>query len=205
MMQAIGMIETKGLLAAVESADSMTKSAKVKILEKIYVGGGLVTIVVAGDVGAVKAAVDVGKAAVIVLGEGLLISSHVIAKPHEDLSKMMKCEEREKIAEISYIEEIVAEDFTEKNTAIKEEIGRETKEITEESEGFTEKADIEEILLKSNFEKDREQLTEKINSLKISELRKIVKGHKDSELTTKVISKMTKENLVKKVLALYKI
>ncbi len=63
-MQALGLIETKGLLAAVEAADTMVKSADVSIIEKTYVGGGLVTISVTGDVGAVKASIEAGVAAV---------------------------------------------------------------------------------------------------------------------------------------------
>jgi len=63
-MQALGLIETKGLLASIEAADTMVKSADVSIIEKAYVGGGLVTIAVTGDVGAVKAAIEAGVAAV---------------------------------------------------------------------------------------------------------------------------------------------
>ena len=62
-MQALGMIETKGLIGAIESADTMLKAAEVTLLEKTHIGGGLVTVCVVGDVGAVKAAVDAGAAA----------------------------------------------------------------------------------------------------------------------------------------------
>ncbi|QDY32885.1 BMC domain-containing protein [Clostridium sporogenes] len=84
-MQALGLIETKGLLAAVEAADTMVKSADVSIIEKTYVGGGLVTISVTGDVGAVKASIEAGVAAVKKLDEGFLVSEHVIPRPHEEL------------------------------------------------------------------------------------------------------------------------
>ena len=75
-MQALGMIETKGLIGAIESADTMLKAAEVALLEKTHIGGGLVTVCVVGDVGAVKAAVDAGAAAAQRVGE--LISVHVI-------------------------------------------------------------------------------------------------------------------------------
>ncbi|MCC5422769.1 BMC domain-containing protein [Clostridium botulinum] len=88
-MQALGLIETKGLLAAVEAADTMVKSADVSIIEKTYVGGGLVTISVTGDVGAVKASIEAGVAAIKKLDEGFLVSEHVIPRPHEELESII--------------------------------------------------------------------------------------------------------------------
>ena len=76
----LGMIETKGLIGAIEAADAMVKSANVQLVGKEQVGGGLVTVMVRGDVGAVKAATDAGAAAAEKVGE--LISAHVIARPH---------------------------------------------------------------------------------------------------------------------------
>ena len=80
---ALGMIETKGLVSAVEAADAMVKAANVNLVGKTLVGGGLVTIMVRGDVGAVKAATDAGAAAAAKVGE--LISVHVIPRPHEEV------------------------------------------------------------------------------------------------------------------------
>ena len=88
-MQALGLIETKGLVAAIESADAMLKAANVNLLEKTYVGGGLVSIVVTGDVGAVKAAVEAGEAAVRKIDYASLVSGHVIPRPHEDLENII--------------------------------------------------------------------------------------------------------------------
>ena len=85
--QALGMIETKGLVGSVEAADAMVKAANVRLLGKVQVGGGLVTVMVRGDVGAVKAAVDAGAAAASRVGE--LISTHVIPRPHEDVEKIL--------------------------------------------------------------------------------------------------------------------
>ena len=78
----LGMIETKGLNGAIEAADAMVKSANVQLVGKEQVGGGLVTVKVRGDVGAVKAATDAGAAAAEKVGE--LISVHVIARPHSE-------------------------------------------------------------------------------------------------------------------------
>ncbi len=86
-MQALGLIETKGLIAAIESADTMLKAADVTLLEKTHVGGGLVTVAVVGDVGAVKAAVDAGAAAAQRVGE--LLSVHVIPRPHSTLDHLI--------------------------------------------------------------------------------------------------------------------
>ena len=88
-MQSLGLIETKGMLAAIEAADAMLKAADVGILGKIKVGGGRMNISVTGDVAAVKAAVDAGMAAVDRLGSGLLLSGHVIARPHEELETVI--------------------------------------------------------------------------------------------------------------------
>ena len=84
---AFGMIETKGLVAAIEAADAMVKSANVQLIGKEQVGGGLVTVMVRGDVGAVKAATDAGAAAAEKVGE--LISVHVIARPHMEVDNIL--------------------------------------------------------------------------------------------------------------------
>ena len=87
MTKALGMIETRGLVASVEAADAMVKAANVSLRCKVQVGGGLVTVMVQGDVGAVKAAVDAGAAAAERVGE--LISVHVIPRPHEEVDWML--------------------------------------------------------------------------------------------------------------------
>ncbi|WP_409346853.1 ethanolamine utilization microcompartment protein EutM [Paenibacillus sp. MBLB4367] len=82
-MSALGMVETKGLVGSIEAADAMVKAANVKLIGKVHVGGGLVTVMVRGDVGAVKAATDAGAAAAEKIGE--LVSVHVIPRPHSDI------------------------------------------------------------------------------------------------------------------------
>ncbi len=80
---ALGMVETRGLVGAIEAADAMVKSANVQLVGKEQVGGGLVTVMVRGDVGAVKSATDAGAAAAEKVGE--LISVHVIPRPHNEV------------------------------------------------------------------------------------------------------------------------
>ena len=84
---ALGMIETKGLVGAIEAADAMVKSANVQLVGKEQVGGGLVTVMVRGDVGAVKSATDAGAAAAEKVGE--LISVHVIPRPHMEVDAIL--------------------------------------------------------------------------------------------------------------------
>ena len=85
--QALGMVETKGLVGSIEAADAMVKAANVRLIGKEHVGGGLVTVMVRGDVGAVKASVEAGGAAAKRVGE--LVSVHVIPRPHDDVEAIL--------------------------------------------------------------------------------------------------------------------
>ena len=86
-LQALGMVETKGLVGSVEAADAMVKAANVTLIGKVHVGGGLVTVMVRGDVGAVKAATDAGAAAAERVGE--FLSVHVIPRPHGEVEGIL--------------------------------------------------------------------------------------------------------------------
>jgi ethanolamine utilization protein EutM len=85
--EALGMVETKGLIGSIEAADAMVKAANVVLVGKEYIGAGYVTVLVRGDVGAVKAATDAGAAAARRVGE--LISVHVIPRPHTEVEKVL--------------------------------------------------------------------------------------------------------------------
>ncbi len=87
MGEALGMIETKGLVGAIEAADAMTKSANVTLIGYEKIGSGLVTVMVRGDVGAVKASVDAGAPAAEKVGE--IVSQHVIPRPHTDVERIL--------------------------------------------------------------------------------------------------------------------
>ena len=84
---ALGMIETRGLIGAIEAADAMVKTANVTLIGKEYIGAGYVTVLARGDVGAVKAATDAGAAAARRVGE--LVSVHVIPRPHQEVEKVL--------------------------------------------------------------------------------------------------------------------
>ena len=87
MMEALGMIETRGLTAAIEAADAMIKAAEVTLIGTEKIGSGLVSVMVRGDVGAVKAATEAGSVAAQRLGE--LVAVHVIPRPHGDVEKIL--------------------------------------------------------------------------------------------------------------------
>ena len=86
-LEALGMVETKGLIGSVEAADAMVKAANVVLIGKEMIGAGYVTVLVRGDVGAVKAATDAGAAAARRVGE--LVSVHVIPRPHQEVEKIL--------------------------------------------------------------------------------------------------------------------
>jgi ethanolamine utilization protein EutM len=86
-LEALGMVETKGLIGSIEAADAMVKAASVVLIGKEYIGAGYVTVMVRGDVAAVKAATDAGAAAARRVGE--LVSVHVIPRPHDDVDKVL--------------------------------------------------------------------------------------------------------------------
>ena len=86
-MEALGMVETRGLVANIEAADAMVKAANVTLIGTEKIGSGLVSVMVRGDVGAVKAAVEAGGAAAARLGE--VVATHVIPRPHADVEKIL--------------------------------------------------------------------------------------------------------------------
>jgi ethanolamine utilization protein EutM len=85
MNDSLGMVETNGYVGSVEASDAMVKSASVRLVKQVQIGGGFVTVLVKGDVGSVKAAVEAGSEAADKVGE--LVCSHVLARPHPDLLK----------------------------------------------------------------------------------------------------------------------
>ena len=86
-LEALGMVETRGLVAAIEAADAMLKAANVELIGTEKIGSGLVTVMVRGDVGAVKASTEAGSAAASKLGQ--IIATHVIPRPHSDVEKIL--------------------------------------------------------------------------------------------------------------------
>ncbi|MDU1054265.1 BMC domain-containing protein [Clostridium baratii] len=215
-MQAIGMIETKGLLATIEAADAMVKSANVNILEKVYIGGGYVSVTVTGDVGAVKSAVDAGVSAVNRLGDNILVSHHVIARPHYDLESIIQTkpaiERLEEAMEEKVLCEIV-EEATSKNVdetveeSISEEIINEGSEEVQVLEVLDKVIDLDitkEELDKLVEEKGLDEAFKILNDLKVSKIRKLAKEFKNLDVTSKTISKEDKGSLLNRLRNHYK-
>lgn len=193
-MQAFGFIETKGLIAAIEAADAMLKAANVGLVDRVFVKGGLVTIIIEGDVGAVKAATDAGSSAATRVGE--VISVHVIPRPHEDVSKMLV---RESVAE-----EISIQDETE--AISDEEVLPEELKIEEaESEGFSNQE-----LLKDEMETfikngDFDQVLKVLESLKVTKLRALAREYGDFGITGRAISNADRNLLMEEFKKYYQI
>ncbi|WP_313152182.1 BMC domain-containing protein [Lacrimispora sp.] len=190
-MQALGFIETKGVLAAIEAADAMLKAADVSLLEKTKVGGGLVAVTVTGDVAAVKAAVDAGAAAVERINDAALVTRHVIARPHDELTAVIGGgtpdePEKEPVPEI--VEEPAAE--------VLEEIPAE--EPVEESSNELETVDtIKRETVDLWMKQDGLEETMKIlEDMKVTELRTLAREYPEFSIAGREISKANKTLLL---------
>lgn len=207
-MQALGLIETRGLVAAVESADAMLKAADVTLLEKTIVGGGLVTIVITGGVSAVKAAVDAGAAAVNHLNEELLLSVHVIPRPHEGIDELItavKPAEDKAVTEVTdkaakeYRQKIITGEATKQETVI-ENPAADTIEEASDSETTSQnkslkainKENIDQYVLEFGYEKVQEIL----EKLKVVKLRNLAREYKNLRISGRKISNADKKVLL---------
>lgn len=213
-MKSLGLIEVKGLLAAIESADVMLKSADVSILEKSFVGGGLVSVLVVGDVGAVKAAVEAGVAAVKRLGEEFLVSEHVIARPHDELSSIIGTKTQLEVLDTS-IDKEESKEYIEivENQPIKESL--EAEELTIENLQKTEEDTLIKEKSKHNLPTNLDTLNKKdidklvnengmekallaLEKLKVVKLRNLAREYKDFPIVGRMISKSDKNLLLSK-------
>ena len=194
-MQALGLIETKGLVAATESADAMLKAAHVNLLEKTYVGAGLVSIAVTGDVGAVKAAVEAGGAAVRKINENLLISQHIIPRPHEELNSIIVTTKPELKQEILVEDSVVKESTADE---YEEEIIDDSIQIV--FSALHNKETVDNMVLKYGLEKTVEAL----RKFKVVELRKLARQYKEFGIKGKSISNAGKKLLIAEFKKYYK-
>jgi len=215
-MQALGLIETRGLVGAVESADAMLKAANVNLLEKTYTGGGLVTIIVTGDVGAVKAATDAGAAAAQRVGE--LISVHVIPRPHDELSgKIVSTTPPENKKPSIKVEEIGTEvedsELEDNQEDVKEDTIAVTEPSIEEKEEDLEDSDLSIETDMSDIHKEAmdqlasqaniEELLDSLGKLKVTKLRNLAREYKDFGIAGRLISKADKNLLLAEFRAYY--
>lgn len=206
-MQALGLIETRGLLAAVEGADAMVKSADVSIVEKSYVGGGLVTVMVTGDVGAVKASVEAGVAAINKLDGSLLVSDHVIPRPHQEVEsiignntppdepqEVLEVEETEEVDETSVQEETTEETVEVEDTEVEDKAEDESQKALSIDVENLHKADVDNLVSIHGLEKTIGAL----HKVKVVKLRNLAREYKDFGIAGRTISKAGKNLLITK-------
>ena len=205
-MQALGLIETKGLVAAIESADAMLKAAEVRLLEKTYVGGGLVTIMVCGDVGAVKAATDAGAAAAQRVGE--LLSVHVIPRPHQELNDVListtLLEQAETPSTASEETTVEIETEIEEAEIEEAEIEMEETKVEQTAEESLEDELHKDTIDKLALEKGLKEAISALDKLKVVKLRNLAREYKDFGIAGRMISKADKQMIIAEFKKYYK-
>lgn len=199
-MQALGMIETRGLLASIEAADAMLKAADVTLLDRTKVGGGLVTISVTGDVAAVKAAVDAGAAAAERLGDGLLVTQHVIARPQQDVELLFRPPEK-KAAKPKEIPEEPSDEGYEEPQPQEPEPAQEPEQEPEQPEQPEQKQAVGQISREWCDALFREEgaarLMELLGSCSVVKLRYLARSYPEFEIAGRAISKANRSRLLK--------
>lgn len=196
-MQALGMIETRGLLASIEAADAMLKAADVTLLDRTKVGGGLVTISVTGDVAAVKAAVDAGAAAAERLGDGLLVTQHVIARPQQDVELLFRPPE-EKAAKPEEIPEEQPSDEGGEEPLPQEPEPTQEPEQPEQPAQKQAVGQISREWCDALFrEEGTARLMELLGSCSVVKLRYLARSYPEFEIAGRAISKANRSRLLK--------
>jgi len=190
-MQALGLIETRGLTVAIECADAMLKAAEVTLIEKTYVGGGLVSIAVTGEVSAVTAAVEAGAGAVRQINSTLLISQHVIPRPDKELEGLIVSVKPFKNLDLPTSDPIKVE--PEEEAAVGDKIVKEISTISlDMSVEEIEKKTIDYIVLEYGLQ----EALEFLGGLKVTKLRNLAREYKEIGISGRVISKADKKTLI---------
>ena len=204
-MQALGFIETRGLIAAIEGADAMLKAAEVRLVERTFVKGGIVTITVTGDVAACRASVDAAASAVARMG-GTILSTHVIPRPHESLDGSMigSVDPVWEQEEIENTEDKLEEAFEEEPETAEEETSKEEPEAAGEEkpdqnpESEAKKAGANRAYVESTVETDG--IDKAISVLKRSrtaEIREMLLGeYPETNLNSESAANMTKREML---------
>lgn len=209
-MTALGFIETKGLLAAIEGADAMLKAANVCLLEKNLAGGGLVTISIAGEVSAVQASVEAGVAAIGRIHGATVISKHVIARPDEGVARVIAIEKPaepvEVPAEAAVVEELPVEDFEAQEQEAPVEEAPE--EAVSDEETVAEEPEAVEPVIEEVVEVAPEEIARtaapkyhfsELKKLKVSKLRQIARTLGEITLTKAEIKFANKKTLIEAI------
>lgn len=203
-MRALGMIETRGLVAAIEAADAMVKAANVTLTAKEQIGGGLVTVMVRGDVGAVKAATDAGAAAAERVGE--LVSVHVIARPHSELEEILIPSDSVSSPQNSSESQLSEQEHTGNEQVSVNESPEETSNIVEAKVAEKSLLEIEQSAEGETGVEDvpisLEKLSiEDLSNMKVTSLRSVARQLSLNNMTRKEIRFANKDNLIKAITA----
>lgn len=188
MEVALGLIETKGLVASIEAADAMVKSANVELIGKVQVGGGLVTVMVRGDVGAVKAALDAGAIAAEKVGE--LISVHVIPRPHEEVESILPKSIQSKI--LHHDKDKQETEVTQKQISNTGIIEPEIKKKVQEPKALK-------VMNKLIEEKGLKVAIRELDKWSVVELRRFARLFKDLSISGRQISRANKAKLLDEI------
>lgn len=200
-MQALGLIETVGLLPAIECADVMLKTAQVELVERTFVGGGLVTIVVTGDVGAVKAAVEAAVTAVEKIGHLSLVSHHVMPRPHQEIESIILVKEdsvKEQPIPVQQAENLPSFDSNQDSA----EPVKTTAESSKPEQLTPDRLSKEKV---DAFLKDfgLEKCMNILKTLPVVKLRNLAREYKEIGVAGRAISKANKELLIRKLKEYY--
>ena len=205
-MQALGLIETRGLIAAIESADAMLKAAEVRLVERTFVKGGIVTITATGDVAACRASVDAAASAVARMG-GTILSTHVIPRPHESLDGSMigsvdPVWEQEEIENTE--DKLEEEAFEEEPETAEEETSKEEPEAAGEEkpdqnpESEAKKAGANRAYVESTAETDGvDKAISVLKRSRTAEIREMLLGeYPETNLNSESAANMTKREML---------
>ena len=189
MKEAIGLIETMGIIAAIEASDVMLKTSNVKLINKEIVEGGLVTVVITGDVGAVKTAVDSAVAAVTNLGTGLLLSSHVIPRPDRSIDCLLPKEKKE--------DETISDSLPKHI----EEVGYQESDKEETIDSVEKSGDLSQETLRDFLKDEKDELVkEYLLNQTVAELREYAKQYTDFVIERKHLYRTPKVELVEAIM-----
>ncbi|TGE33431.1 BMC domain-containing protein [Desulfosporosinus sp. Sb-LF] len=207
-MQALGLIETRGLLPAIECADVMLKTAQVDLVGRTFVGGGLVTIAVTGDVGAVKAAVEAAVTAVEKIGRLSLVSQHIIPRPHQEIEgivavRVNSVEDQPNFFQDSDPITSLNDSLPKQDTAAQSiEPAKTTKESSKSQQimlSQLRKEGVDAFVQEFGLEKGVDIL----KSISVVKLRNLAREYKELGVAGRAISKANKELLIQKLKRYY--
>lgn len=179
-MEAVGIVETYGLVAAIEGFDTMMKAVNVRLLGKAYVGNGMQSMAIIGDVGAVQSAVEAAEAAIKAMGDGLFLAKHVIPRPSEAVADMIFPLDR----------------YQDKEEEIKEDI-EEEEQVLLDPEELEEAVDVtKEYFDAFGAEHGLQALMQALKDLTVAKLRKLAREYHDLKIEGRKISRADKKQLL---------